>query len=210
MRHAQGGGLTPQGQASRERVRMHASDGFARDEKNGVMAKRLQVSARSVERRRRSWSERGRQALCISGPAKRPKADDSDFAELEPLLLNGAMTQGWTDERWTPSRVRMLVADHLGVSLSLRGVEELLRRHAWSCRQPTRRAVERDEAAVAGSQWNRMIRMIRWSNGSRLSVDTYDRTRSARRRLRTAGRELRLRFTGIREAVTGSSWALQA
>ncbi|MER5399855.1 winged helix-turn-helix domain-containing protein [Streptomyces sp. NPDC002599] len=93
------------------------------------------------------------------------------------------------------------------MSLSIRGVGELLRRHGWSCRQSARRAVERDEAAVAGSQGNRMIR---WSNGPRLSVDTYDRTRSDRRRLRTAGRELQLRFTGIRKAVTGSSWALQA
>ncbi|WP_323138599.1 helix-turn-helix domain-containing protein [Streptomyces sp. NBC_01571] len=54
MRYAQGGGLTPQGQAVRERVRMRAADGFARGEKNVVIAKRLRVSARSVERWRRS------------------------------------------------------------------------------------------------------------------------------------------------------------
>lgn len=36
-----GGGLTPQGQAARERVRMLAADGFARDEKNVVKAIRL-------------------------------------------------------------------------------------------------------------------------------------------------------------------------
>ncbi|MFI1760060.1 MULTISPECIES: winged helix-turn-helix domain-containing protein [unclassified Streptomyces] len=43
----------------------------------------------------------------------------------------------------------MLIADHLAVSLSIRGVWELLRRRGWSCQQPGRRAVERDEAAVA-------------------------------------------------------------
>ncbi|WP_369776439.1 winged helix-turn-helix domain-containing protein [Streptomyces sp. R33] len=150
MRYAQGGGLTPQRQAARERVRMLAADDFARDEKNVVIAKRLRVSVRSVERWRRSWREGGRQALCISGPAGRPKVDDSDFAVLEPLLLDGAMAEGWADERWTLSRVRMLIADQLGVSLSIRGVWELLRRHGWSCQQPARRAVERDDAAVAG------------------------------------------------------------
>uniref|UniRef100_UPI0018FEF10E helix-turn-helix domain-containing protein n=1 Tax=Streptomyces niger TaxID=66373 RepID=UPI0018FEF10E len=31
-----------------------------------------------------------------------------------------------------------------------RGVWELLRRHGWSCQQPARRAIERDEAVVAG------------------------------------------------------------
>lgn len=40
MWYAQGGGLTPQGQAARERVCMLAADGFARDEKNAVIAKR--------------------------------------------------------------------------------------------------------------------------------------------------------------------------
>ncbi|MET9567499.1 helix-turn-helix domain-containing protein, partial [Streptomyces tauricus] len=50
MRYAQGGGLTPQGQAARERVRMLAVDGFARDEKNTMIAKELRVSVRSVER----------------------------------------------------------------------------------------------------------------------------------------------------------------
>ncbi|MFF3617424.1 winged helix-turn-helix domain-containing protein [Streptomyces sp. NPDC002580] len=50
---------------------------------------------------------------------------------------------GRTDERWTLSRARVLIVDHLGVSLSIRGVGELLRRHGWSCRQPARRAVER-------------------------------------------------------------------
>ncbi|MGW1780456.1 helix-turn-helix domain-containing protein [Streptomyces sp. NPDC002143] len=47
------------------------------------------------------------------------------------------------------SRVRLLIADQLGVSLSVCGVWELLRRHGWSYQQP-RRAVERDDAAVAG------------------------------------------------------------
>ncbi|MEV7890702.1 winged helix-turn-helix domain-containing protein [Streptomyces sp. NPDC001260] len=150
MRYAQGGGLTARGQVARERVRMLAVDGFARGEKNTVIAKELRVSVRSVERWRRSWREGGRQALRPSGPAKRPKIGDSDFAVLEPLLLEGATAQGWMDERWTLSRVQLLIADQLGVSLSIRGVWELLRRHGWSCQHPARRAIERDEAAVAG------------------------------------------------------------
>ncbi|WP_274595163.1 winged helix-turn-helix domain-containing protein [Streptomyces sp. E2N166] len=121
-------------------MRMLAADGFVRGEKNTVIAKELRVSVRSVERWRRSWREGGRQALRPSGPAKRPKLGHSDFAVLEPLLLEGAMAQGWADERWTLSRVRLLIADQL----------ELLRRHGWSCQQPARRAVERDDAAVSG------------------------------------------------------------
>ncbi|MFE1285742.1 winged helix-turn-helix domain-containing protein [Streptomyces sp. NPDC058751] len=45
---------------------------------------------------------------------------------------------GRTDERWALSRARVPIADHLGVSLSIRGVGELLRRHGWSCRRSPR------------------------------------------------------------------------
>ncbi|MFD7409511.1 winged helix-turn-helix domain-containing protein [Streptomyces sp. NPDC059866] len=43
------------------------------------------------------------------------------------------MAQGWADERWTLSRVRLLIADQSG-ALSVRGVWEVLRRHGWSSR----------------------------------------------------------------------------
>ncbi|MFJ4428858.1 winged helix-turn-helix domain-containing protein [Streptomyces bobili] len=129
---------------------MLAADAFAAGEKNAAIAKGLRISVLSVERWRCSWHAGGWQALRVSDPAKRPKVDDSDVAVLEPLLLDGAMAQGWADERWTLSRVRLLIADQLGVTLSIRGVWELLRRHSWSCQQPARRAVERDDAAVAG------------------------------------------------------------
>ncbi|MER7576896.1 hypothetical protein [Streptomyces sp. NPDC126514] len=48
MRYAQVGGLTPQGHAARDQVRMLAADGFAQGEKNTVIAKELRVSVRSV------------------------------------------------------------------------------------------------------------------------------------------------------------------
>jgi putative transposase len=107
---------------------MLAADGFARGGGNRVIAKDLRVGVRSVERWRRLRREGGVDALRPSGPAKRPKVDDSGFDLLEPLLLEGARAQGWADERWTLSRVRLLIADRLGLSLSVRGVWELLRR----------------------------------------------------------------------------------
>ncbi|MFF4761385.1 winged helix-turn-helix domain-containing protein [Streptomyces sp. NPDC001292] len=58
----------------------------------------------------------------LRGTAERPKADDRDFAVLEPLLLESATALGWADERWTLSRVQLLIADQLGVTLSIRGV----------------------------------------------------------------------------------------
>ncbi|MCL7429855.1 helix-turn-helix domain-containing protein [Streptomyces sp. YS415] len=86
---------------------------LAQGEKNTVIAKELRVSVRSVERWRRAWREGSRQALHPSGPAKRPKIGDTQFAVLKPLLLAGAMAQGWADERWTLARVWLLIADEL-------------------------------------------------------------------------------------------------
>ncbi|WP_267881162.1 winged helix-turn-helix domain-containing protein, partial [Streptomyces niger] len=114
------------------------------------MAKELRVSVRSVERWRRTWRHQGRDGLRCSGPAKPPKVDRQQFAVLEEQLLQGAVAHGWPDERWTLSRVRTLIRRLLGVAVSVRGVWELLRRHGWSCQQPARRAIERDEAVVAG------------------------------------------------------------
>lgn len=129
---------------------MLAAEGFEQGEKNSVIARGLRVSVRSVERWRRAWRENGTAGLRCSGPAKSPKVSLEEFAELEKELLRGSVFHGWPNERWTLSRVQVLIAEKLSVSLSVRGVWELLRRHGWSCQQPARRAVERDEAAVAG------------------------------------------------------------
>ncbi|MFC6987059.1 helix-turn-helix domain-containing protein [Streptomyces cirratus] len=55
MRYPQGGGLTAERQAFRERIRMEAAGMFVSGLSNGVIAKELRVSVRSVQRWRRSW-----------------------------------------------------------------------------------------------------------------------------------------------------------
>ncbi|MYV92432.1 helix-turn-helix domain-containing protein, partial [Streptomyces sp. SID1034] len=55
MRYPQGGGLTAERQAFRERVRMEAVAMFADGRGSTEIAKELRVSVRSVQRWRRSW-----------------------------------------------------------------------------------------------------------------------------------------------------------
>ncbi|MEV5149374.1 helix-turn-helix domain-containing protein [Streptomyces sp. NPDC052727] len=50
MRFPQGGGLTPERQAFRERIRLEAADRFAAGASNVEVAKDLRVSVRSVQR----------------------------------------------------------------------------------------------------------------------------------------------------------------
>ncbi|MGW2898759.1 helix-turn-helix domain-containing protein, partial [Streptomyces sp. NPDC001212] len=63
MRYAQGGGLTAERRAFRERIRLEAAEQFVAGVKTAVVAKELRVSERSVERWRRAWREGGAQAL---------------------------------------------------------------------------------------------------------------------------------------------------
>nr|WP_268826807.1 helix-turn-helix domain-containing protein [Streptomyces sp. A1-5] len=67
MRHSQGGGLTDEQRAFRERIRMEASEMFAGGQDNAVIARRLRVSVRSVQRWRGAWEEGGPPALRSQG-----------------------------------------------------------------------------------------------------------------------------------------------
>ncbi|WP_345048846.1 helix-turn-helix domain-containing protein, partial [Streptomyces rameus] len=50
MRYPQGGGLTPERQAFRERIRLEAAERFSVGASNAEVAKDLRVSVRSVQR----------------------------------------------------------------------------------------------------------------------------------------------------------------
>ncbi|MER6695467.1 helix-turn-helix domain-containing protein [Streptomyces minutiscleroticus] len=64
MRYAHGGGLTPNEQEKRERVRLEAAGRFARGERTEAVARELRVTSRSVQRWRRAW-EKGVRTPCF-------------------------------------------------------------------------------------------------------------------------------------------------
>src|SRR5690242_2840647 len=69
---------------------------------------------------------------------------------LEAELRKGPLAQGFAhDQRWTLGRVKTLIGRLLHVGYTIEGTSKLLRRHGWSCQVPVRRAMERDEEAVA-------------------------------------------------------------
>ncbi|MFZ4301777.1 IS630 family transposase [Streptomyces cinereoruber] len=148
MRYPQGGGLTAERQAFRERVRMETVGMFADGRGSTEIAKELRVSVQSVQRWRRSWREVGRDAVRSRGPASRPKLSDVLFAVLEEELVKGPVAHGWPDQRWTLARIKTLIGRRFHKSMTLSGISQMLRRHGWSHQVPARRAVERDEAAV--------------------------------------------------------------
>ncbi|MET7485420.1 winged helix-turn-helix domain-containing protein [Streptomyces sp. NPDC005538] len=144
-----GGGLTGERRAFREKLRMEAAGRFAVGEENAVIAHDLRVSVRSVQRWRRTWAQDGPRALASKGPASLPLLSDELFAVLEQELAKGPVAHGWPDQTWTLSRIKTLIGRRFHKSYTVQGVAALLKRHGWSCQVPARRAVERDDAAVA-------------------------------------------------------------
>jgi transposase len=150
MRYPQGGGLTPERQAFRERIRLEAVERFAAGVSSAEVAKELRVSVRSVQRWRRAWREEGTDGVRSMGPASAPKLSDALFTVLEKELDKGPVAHGWPDQTWTLLRIKTLIGRRFHKSFTLSGISQMLRRHGWSHQVPARRATERDDAAVAG------------------------------------------------------------
>lgn len=151
MRYPDGGGLTAQGRARREQVRLEAAEMFVQDADARQIARSLRVSTKSVYQWRRAWRAGGDAALASRGPGGSPcKLDGGQLARLRAALDAGPAAYGWQqDQRWTLARVAVLIQRLSGVSYSLRGVSFLLHRLGFTPQVPVHRAVERNEDAIA-------------------------------------------------------------
>ena len=130
---------------------MAAAAMFADGVGNPEVARAFRVSAMSVSRWRRAYDAGGCGALVSKGPGGNGcKLSDAQLAWLAVELDAGPAGHGWgEDQCWTLARIAAVIAEKFGVSYTLAGVDYLLHRIGFSVQVPTRRAAERDEAAVA-------------------------------------------------------------
>jgi transposase len=151
MRYPDGGGLTAQGRAKREAVRLQAAELFARGIGAVEVADRLRVSTKSAYAWRRDWMRGGAEALASQGPAGGPcKLTTQQEVRLQSELDAGPTAHGWNeDQRWTLARVAQLIRTLFRISYTPRGVSYLLHRLGWSPQVPVHRAAERDNEAIA-------------------------------------------------------------
>jgi transposase len=83
-------------------------------------------------------------------PGRPPRLSAAQQETLKRHLLRGARAAGYPTELWTLKRIATLIASQFGVRYSLVGTWKLLREGLeWSWQKPERRAVQRDEAAIA-------------------------------------------------------------
>jgi putative transposase len=155
MRYADGGGLSEQGRAKREAVRLQAAQWFAQDMPVAEIARRLRVSTNAVYTWRRRWRAEGEDGLASKGPGGSScRLDQPRLDRLAHALEQGPAAHGFgEDQRWTLARVADLIARMFHTRYTLRGVSYLLHRMDFSPQVPAHRAIERDEAAIV--TWRR-------------------------------------------------------
>lgn len=154
MRYPAGGGMNAAARVRREKVRIQAATMFTDSKTTAQIASELRVSEKSVRQWRRQWTAGGTAALASTGPGGSDcKLSADQQKQLAEMLDDGPVTHGWDDARWTLARVAELIERHFEVVYTLRGVSYLLHRIGYSQQVPTRRAIERDPAAIAS--WHR-------------------------------------------------------
>jgi transposase len=108
------------------------------------------VSEGAVSQWLKRAREAGPEALRRRPPPGAPRRLSTDqLARLPELLQHGPITDGFRGELWTRTRIAAVIRLEFGVSSHPRPVGRLLGALHWSPRKPTRRARQRDEAAIA-------------------------------------------------------------
>ncbi|MET9372209.1 winged helix-turn-helix domain-containing protein [Streptomyces griseoflavus] len=126
MRYPQGGGLSVERRAFRERIRMEAAEMFAEEQDNAAVPT----------------------DPALQGIGCPSQAGRGLFVVLEQELAKGPVAHGWPDQTWTAARIKTLIGRWFHRGLTLSAIARTLRRHGWSHQVTARRTIERDEDAV--------------------------------------------------------------
>jgi transposase len=140
---------------------MRAATMFGRGKRQVEVADALGVSRATVSGWYRMWSQGGRAALAGAGRAgRRPRLGDEQLGEVAAALVKGPRANGFATDLWTLARVAEVIEATTGVRYSQTQTWELLRKRlGWSRQRPARRALERDDEAIANwvkKEWPRI------------------------------------------------------
>jgi len=147
--------MRPHGSASSlEKRRRHAMELWKQGLTLSEVARRVQSSVSSVHRWARTWKKEGSRGLDSKPVPGRPaKLTAQQRRRLEKRLLQGAMACGFPNELWTLKRIAILIRREFGVQYHPSHLWRVLQSCGWSCQVPERRAIQRDEEAIA--HWKR-------------------------------------------------------
>jgi transposase len=134
---------------------------FRRGKLQADVARTLGVSAQSVSRWHDLWRAGGRAALAGAGRAGRlPRVPDEQLAEVVEALKKGPRENGFSTDLWTLARVADVIETVSGFRYGTTQTWEILtKRLGWSRQRPARRALERNDEAIANwvaNDWPRI------------------------------------------------------
>ncbi len=123
----------------------------ARPGTQAQVARTLGVARQNVSRWHAQWRQGGLEALRSAGPTGHaPRLSDQQLHRIDQALRQGARAHGFDTDHWTLARVTTVVERLTGVGYHRGHVWKLLRhRLHYRLQRPARRAVERDERAIA-------------------------------------------------------------
>lgn len=130
---------------------MQAADMFARGKRQVDVVNELGVSAQTASRWHRVFLAEGRAGLIGAERAGRlPRVSDEQLAEVEAALAKGPRANGFPTEMWTLARVADVIETVTGVRYGPTQTWTILRKRlGWSRQRPARRALERNDEAIA-------------------------------------------------------------
>jgi transposase len=133
-----------------ERRRKRAAQLFRQGKSQADVVRELEVSRQSVSRWHADWAAGGAEALRAAGRAGRlPQLDSSDLRRVERQLQKGPLANGYPTDMWTIQRVGEVIEAVTGVAYHPGHVWRILRQMGWSRQRPARRAIERNDEAIA-------------------------------------------------------------
>ncbi|TVS74470.1 winged helix-turn-helix domain-containing protein [Mycobacterium helveticum] len=164
---------------------MAAADMFAHGKRQVDVVSELGVTAQTASRWHRTFLAEGKDGLVGAGRAGRlPKLSEEQLAAVEQALAKGPRANGFATEMWTLARVADVIETLTDVRYGQTQTWTILReRLGWSRQRPARRAVERDDEAIATwvkQDWPR-IKKARGAAAPGSSSKTRAGSRSSRR-----------------------------
>jgi len=133
-----------------ERRRKRAAQLFRQGKTQADVVRELEVSRQSVSRWHADWEAGGAKALQGAGRAGRlPRLDAADLRRVERQLEKGPLANGYATDMWTLARVAEVIEAETGVVFHPSHVWRILGQMGWSRQRPARRAIERDDEAIA-------------------------------------------------------------
>ena len=140
--------------AAMETRRKKAGKLFAKEYSAPEVARCLGVARQVAYRWKNAWDQGGHAALASKGPAgPKSKLTVAQTQQVTEALLAGPVAHGYKTALWTLPRVASLIEDLTGVGYHPGHVWRLLGASGFSCQQPERRAIERNDKAIR--RWSR-------------------------------------------------------